>query len=156
MTLSLIVAIAENGVIGNANQLPWHIPEDLRFFKQVTWGKPVIMGRKTYLSIGRPLPGRANFVVTGTAGWRADGVTALPGLTHALALCPEGEVFVIGGRRLFEEALTVAQRLYITEVHRAYDGDVLFPSWNPDEWSETSRRRIEGDPPISFVSWERV
>jgi dihydrofolate reductase len=155
MSLSLIVAIAENGVIGKANQLPWHIPEDLRFFKQVTMGKPVIMGRKTYLSIGRPLPGRANFVVTGAAGWRVDGITAVPCLTEALALCPEGEVFVIGGRRLFEEALTAAQRLYITEVHRAYEGDVCFPPWSREAWSETSRRRIEGDPPISFVSWER-
>jgi len=155
MILSLIVAIADNGVIGKDNRLPWHIPEDLRFFKRVTLGKPVIMGRKTYLSIGRPLPGRANFVVTSNREWQSGGVTAVPGLAEALALCPDDEVFVIGGRGLFLEAVAVAQRIYLTEIHRPYDGDVTFPTWNRAEWVETSRRRIEGDPPISFVLLER-
>jgi dihydrofolate reductase len=155
MILSLIVAVAENGVIGKDNRLPWHLPEDLRYFKQVTLGKPVVMGRKTFESIGRPLPGRSNIVVTGDPDWRAEGVLVAHSLEEALTLASGEEVFVIGGARLFAEALPRAQRLYLTEIHRAYQGDVRFPDWNRAEWRETARRRVEGDPPISFLRFDR-
>jgi len=155
MSLSVIVAVAENGVIGRDNALPWHISEDLRYFKQTTLGKPVIMGRKTFESIGKPLPGRTNIVVSRNPDWRAQGVETAASLEEALRHCPDSEVFVIGGASLFAEALGKAQRLYLTEVHRAYDGDVRFPQWRRDQWREVARRRVETDPPISFVMYER-
>jgi len=148
MTLSVIVAVAENGVIGKDNKLPWHIPEDLRFFKQTTMGRPVIMGRKTFESIGRPLPGRKNLVVS-----RSGPISSLDA---ALAEAGDGESFVIGGASLFAEALLRADRLYLTEVHRAYDGDVFFPDWDREQWRETSRKFVEGDPAVSFVLYDRI
>jgi len=155
MSLSLIVAVAENGVIGRDNALPWHISEDLRYFKQVTSGKAVIMGRKTYQSIGRPLPNRTNIVVSRDPAFHAEGVIAATGLDDALAKAGDGETMVIGGNSLFRDALPRADRLYLTEIHRAYDGDVHFPDWDRAFWQETSRRRVAGDPDISFVVLER-
>jgi dihydrofolate reductase len=153
--LSLIVAVAENGVIGRDNALPWHIPEDLRYFKQVTSGKTVIMGRKTFQSIGRPLPNRLNIVVSRDAGFSAEGVLVAHGLDEALAKSGGGEAVVIGGSSLFAEALQRADRFYLTEVHRAYEGDVRFPDWDRAAWAETARRDVAGDPDISFVTYER-
>ncbi len=157
--LSLIVAVAANGVIGRDNQLPWRIPEDLRYFKRITLGKPVVMGRKTFDSIGKPLPGRPNLVVTGNPDWRAAGVTPVASLDQALAeaagLAADGEVMVIGGATLFERALPAADRIYLTEVHRAYDGDVVFAPPHPALWREVSRDDHDGDPPFSFVVLER-
>jgi dihydrofolate reductase len=155
MILSLIVAVAANGVIGADNRLPWHIAEDLRHFKRVTLGKAVIMGRKTYESIGRPLPGRQNIVVSRDPAWRADGVASATSLDDALAVASGDEAVVIGGASLFAEALTRADRFHLTEIHRAYDGDVHFPVWRRQDWREISRRRLEGDPPVSFVELER-
>jgi dihydrofolate reductase len=155
MSLSLIVAAAENGVIGRDNALPWHISEDLRYFKQVTGGKTVIMGRKTFQSIGRPLPNRTNIVITRNPDFRADGILVASSLDDALARAGDGEAIVIGGSSLFLEALPRADRFYLTEIHRAYDGDVRFPEWDRASWRETSRRRVEGDPDISFVVLER-
>ena len=153
--LSLIVAVAENGVIGRDNALPWHISEDLRYFKQVTSGKTVIMGRKTYQSIGRPLPNRTNIVITRDPVFTADGVLVAHSLDAALARAGDGEAVVIGGSSLFGEALGRAGRFYLTEIHRAYEGDVHFPDWDRGAWQETSRRKVEGDPDISFVTYER-
>jgi dihydrofolate reductase len=157
MTLSLIVAVAENGVIGRDNALPWHIPEDLRWFKQVTSGKTVIMGRKTFQSIGRPLPNRTNIVISRDPAFAAQGVLTAHGLDHALALsgAGAGEQVVIGGSSLFAEALRRADRFYLTEIHRAYDGDVRFPEWDRAAWHEIARREVAGDPDISFVTYER-
>ena len=155
MILSLVVAVAQNGVIGRNNALPWHIPEDLKEFKRITLGKPVIMGRKTYQSIGRPLPGRVNVVVTRDPDWRAEGVTVASSLTDAVKKADSGEAMVIGGAGLFAEALGRAQRLYLTEIHRDYDGDVRFPDWDRAQWREVARRRVEGDPNFSFVHYER-
>jgi dihydrofolate reductase len=151
MILSVIVAVAENGVIGKNNRLPWHIPEDLRYFKQTTMGKPVIMGRKTFESIGKPLPGRVNVVVSRNKDWHSEGVLTAASLDEALQQAAADEMFVIGGASLFEEALHRAQRLYLTEVHRKYDGDVRFPGWNRNDWKEISRQRVAGDPDVSFV-----
>ncbi|KJS44362.1 MAG: hypothetical protein VR70_01705 [Rhodospirillaceae bacterium BRH_c57] len=144
MTMSIAVAVAENGVIGRNNALPWHLPDDLKWFKRVTLGKPVIMGRKTFESIGRPLPGRPNIVVTTTPDWSAEGVHAACSLDAAQALADtlkglDGEVVVIGGARLFAEALHRADRLYLTEVHLQPEGDVHFPPFDRSEWQEVER-----------------
>lgn len=153
--LSLIVAIAENGVIGRNNALPWHISEDLRYFKQVTSGKTVIMGRKTYQSIGRPLPNRINIVITRDRTFAAEGVLVAHSLDEALTKAGDGEAVVIGGSSLFGEALQRADRFYLTEVHRAYEGDVHFPDWDNKGWTEIERRDLAGDPAISFVVFDR-
>jgi dihydrofolate reductase len=156
MTVALIVAVAENGVIGRDNKLPWHIPEDLKWFKRNTVGKPVIMGRKTWDSIGRPLPNRPNIVLTRQPGWTAEGAHVVHGLGEALelaqALAPDAESMVIGGSVLFAEALPLAQRLYWTEIHQAYDGDAVFPAFDRAAWHEVSR---EPHGEFDFVVLER-
>ncbi len=159
-SIALIVAVAANGVIGRDNQLPWHIPEDLKWFKENTLGKPVIMGRKTWDSIGRPLPKRPNIVVTRQTDWRAEGAHAAHSLDEALALAaklaPEAaELMVIGGNALFAEALPRAGRLYLTEIARAYEGDTVFPSFDRSLWRETLRRSNAGDPAFDFVILDR-
>ncbi|WP_043743651.1 dihydrofolate reductase [Paramagnetospirillum magneticum] len=160
-SVALIVAVAANGVIGKDNALPWHIPEDLKWFKENTLGKPVIMGRKTWESIGRPLPKRPNIVVTRQTGWRAEGAHTAHSLDEALALAarlaPEAaELMVIGGNSLFAEALPGARRLYLTEIARAYEGDTMFPAFERGLWHEVSRRRNEGDPAFDFVILDRA
>lgn len=158
--LALIVAVAANGVIGRDNALPWRIPEDLKWFKRNTLGKPVIMGRKTWDSIGRPLPGRPNIVVTRQGDWRADGAYAVHSVDDALALAarlaPEApELMVIGGSALFAEALPRAYRFYLTEIARAYEGDTWFPAFDRAGWREASREHHDGDPAFDFVVLER-
>ena len=139
--LSLIAAVAANGVIGSDNALPWRLPEDLKRFKALTLGHPVIMGRNTYESIGRPLPGRRNIVVTRNPGFRAEGCETCSTLEAAFAACQGGsdEIFVIGGAQIYAEALPLAQRLYLTEIRRAFDGDARFPDWNRTAWKEVAR-----------------
>jgi dihydrofolate reductase len=157
MILSLIVAVAANGTIGKDNHLPWHIPADLKHFKELTLGKPVVMGRKTFESIGKPLPGRRNLAISRNPAWRAAGVEVFPSLDDALAHAADAaEVMVIGGSALFAAALPVAQRLYLTEIHRAFDGDVVFPPLDRAQWRELSRDRRDGDPAFSFVSLEKI
>ncbi|MGE5504679.1 MAG: dihydrofolate reductase [Actinomycetota bacterium] len=160
MKVALIVAVAENGVIGVDNRLPWHIPEDLKWFKRNTLAKPVIMGRKTWDSIGRPLPNRPNIVLTRQPGWSAEGAHVVHGLGEALelatSLAPDApEAMVIGGAVLFAEALPLAARLYWTEVHRAYGGDAVFPAFDRTAWREVSRESHPGDPGYDFVVMER-
>ncbi len=146
--LSLIVAMAENGVIGKDNGLPWKISSDLKYFRETTMGKPVIMGRKTFQSIGRPLPGRVNIVITRDVTFAPDGViTALSldmaldvGKNLALAKGVE-EVMVIGGAQIYELTLSDADRLYLTRVHGNMEGDTFFPPLNGDDWLEASRQR---------------
>lgn len=139
--LSLIAAVASNGIIGSDNALPWRLPEDLKRFKALTLGHPVIMGRKTYESIGRPLPGRRNIIVTRNAVFQAEGCEISASLDAALATCngTTDEVFVIGGAQIYAEAMSRAQRLYLTEVRRAFPGDARFPEFDPNEWNETTR-----------------
>jgi len=139
VTLSLVVAVAENGVIGNGNQLPWHLPDDLQRFKALTMGKPIVMGRKTYDSIGKPLPGRTNIVVSRQTNLTIAGCTVVATLGAALEAAGEGaEVMIIGGAAIFREALPVAQRIYLTRVHAAVAGDIFFPRLEPGQWRETS------------------
>lgn len=147
--LALIAAVAANGVIGSDNALPWRLPEDLKRFRALTLGHPVIMGRRTFESIGRPLPGRRNIVVTRNAAWRVEGCETASSLEAALAAAGTGgdEIFVIGGAQIYAEALPLAQRLYLTEIRQPFTGDARFPDVNRVEWKETARetyRTAEG------------
>jgi dihydrofolate reductase len=136
----LVAAVAANGVIGRDGQLPWHLPEDLRHFKRLTLGHPVIMGRLTWESLGKPLPGRENIVVSARPGYEAPGAAVANSLEAALALCAiEPIVFVIGGQRLFAESLPLAAGLVLTEIHREFPGDTWFPEYDRSRWRETQR-----------------
>jgi dihydrofolate reductase len=143
--LAIIVAMARNRAIGRENTLPWRISGDLQFFKRTTLGKPVVMGRKTFESIGRPLPGRQNIVITRNSTWCADGVAVAASLEQALELAQKvaerdaaGEVMVIGGAEIYRQALPLARRLYVTEVDAEVDGDAFFPVLD-NNWQETGR-----------------
>ncbi|MBI2236623.1 MAG: dihydrofolate reductase [Magnetospirillum sp.] len=156
MPVALIVAVAANGIIGRDTRLPWHVPEDLKWFKRTTLGKPVIMGRRTWDSIGRPLPGRPNIVVTRQPDWSVEGAHPAHSLAEALALAeclaPEAsEAMVIGGSALFAEALPAAHRVYWTEIHSAYEGDTMFPPFDRSGWREVSRQAHDG---FAFVVLE--
>ena len=161
MMLSLIAALAKNRVIGKDGDIPWRIPEDWQHFKRVTIGKPIIMGRKTYESIGRPLPGRSNIVVTRNPEFEAEGVTVTHSLERALEKAKAekaDELFVIGGSQLYKEALPEADRLYLTYVDKEVDGDTFFPEFDKDEWRELERRNLYSDKAevaFSFVTLER-
>jgi len=136
----LVAAVAANGVIGKDGHLPWHLPEDLKHFKKLTLGHPVIMGRRTWESLGKPLPGRENIVVTRQAGYDAPGAAVANSLDGALALCiGEPVAFVIGGTTLFEESLPTAAGLVMTEIHRDYEGDTWFPDYDRSRWRESQR-----------------
>ncbi|AXT47905.1 MULTISPECIES: dihydrofolate reductase [Chromobacterium] len=138
--LTLVAAMAAKRVIGIDNRLPWHLPEDLKHFKAVTLGKPVIMGRKTWDSIGRPLPGRRNIVVTRQADWSADGAEAAHSLEQALALAGAvEEVCLIGGAELYRQAISSADCLRLTEIAGEYPGDAHFPEVSAELWREDSR-----------------
>jgi dihydrofolate reductase len=144
--LSLIVAVADNGVIGRGGALPWHLPDDLAHFRRTTLGKPVIMGRRTFVSIGRPLPGRQNVVLSRDPEFRARGCLVARNLDEALGLHSTApEQIVIGGASLYEEALPRAQRIYLTRVHASPPGDVYFPKLDPGEWGESLVSRHESD-----------
>lgn len=161
MRVSLIAALAENRVIGLNNALPWRLPNDLKRFRRLTTGHAVIMGRKNYESIGKPLPGRVNIVVTRNHDYRADGCLIAHSLDEALSLAGEDpEIFVIGGAQIYREALPRAERLYLTQVHAAVTGDTFFPEIGHRDWEETMRERHEADDKhayaYSFVVLERI
>ncbi|WP_434457616.1 dihydrofolate reductase [Stutzerimonas urumqiensis] len=163
--LSLIVAVARNGVIGRDNAMPWHLPAELKYFKSVTLGKPILMGRKTFESLGRPLPGRLNLVVSRQSGLRYEGAETFDSLERAVVRADEwadeqgaSELMVIGGAQLFAEALPSAARLYLTRIDLAPEGDVFFPNWTEADWRRVSR--IEhaaeaGQPAYACEVWER-
>lgn len=155
MILSLIAAMAENRVIGSKGAIPWHLPADLAHFRELTTGHPVIMGRMTFASIGHSLPGRRNLVLSRTPGFRAEGVEIRASLEDALAACAEaGEVFVCGGEEVYRAALPLADRIYLTLIHRKYEGDRVFPPI-PAEFVEVSRTEEPGPPPFSWLVLER-
>jgi dihydrofolate reductase len=153
--ITAIAAVASNGVIGSGNDIPWRIPEDWRRFKRLTIGQVLIMGRKTYESIGRPLPGRTTFVITRDPRWRAEGVRAVPSLDEAfdqaLALAP-GTVFVGGGGAVYRAAWSRLSRLEITEVDQSPPGEVWFPRIEATMWIETAREPHDG---YAFVTYRR-
>ena len=155
--LTLVAAMGRNRVIGVDGDMPWHFPEDLKHFKRTTLGGVMIMGRKTFDSIGRPLPGRRSIVITRSTEWSHDGVDVVHSLEEALALAgTEVPVFVVGGGEIYAQALPLATRLVLTEIDDAPDGDTFFPDWPRDQWTETSRSVGETTPELSFVTWERV
>src|SRR3546814_79950 len=156
MRIALIVARAENGIIGRAGGLPWRLPGDMRFFKEATMGKPVVMGRKTFEPIGSPLKGRANIVVTSHPAFPAAGVQVTHELETALDLARRiaaadgaAEVMVIGGAQIYRQALPHADRVYLTEVHAEPEGDARFPALDPTAWREVSRTPHGADGPAS-------
>lgn len=160
MRRSLVVAVARNGVIGRDNALPWKLPEDLAYFKRVTMGSPVVMGRRTYESIGKPLPGRLNIVVTRDRNYRAAGCTVVHSLDEAWRAAGDApDVFVIGGTSLFEETLPYADVIHLTEVDANVEGDTYFPAFDRGEWHETEIARHPADArhalPFRIVKLER-
>ncbi|MFN2644475.1 MAG: dihydrofolate reductase [Burkholderiales bacterium] len=141
-SIYLVAAVASNGVIGRNGKLPWHLPEDLKHFKRITLGHPIIMGRRTWESLPQALPERENIVVTRTPGYEAPGAAVASSLETAIALCAgEPVALVIGGSQLFADSLPMAAGLVMTEIHRAYEGDTWFPSYDRSHWRATQRER---------------
>lgn len=164
MKLCLIVAVSRNGVIGRDNQLPWHLPEDLKFFKSVTMGKPILMGRKTFESIGRPLPGRTNIVISRDPQWHSPGVQVAQSLEAALERGREAcrtesaeEIMVIGGEQIYRMSLPLADRLYLTQVDAEIEGDAYFPVVDFDDWQQVSEALPEAydDHSYRFLTLDR-
>lgn len=162
MTISLVVAAAENNAIGKNNQLLWHLPNDMKFFKNTTWGMAVIMGRKTFESLNKPLPGRFNIVITRQADWKAEGVTVAADLNDALKKAKEtncNEVFVIGGGEIYQQSMQIADKIYITRVHAALDADTFFPEIDETKWQLSHNQDFAADEKhafaYSFQTWER-
>lgn len=166
MKLSLICAMDENMVIGNNNRLPWHLPEDLKYFKRTTMGKCIIMGRKTFESIGRPLPGRTNIIVTRSRDYEVDNARVVDSLADAIELAENvsfidgtDEAFIIGGAELYKHALPYVDRMHLTMVHAEVDGDTFFPDFAVEEWQEVSKEYFEADEfnpyPYSICIFER-
>jgi dihydrofolate reductase len=161
MPVSLIVAMAENRVIGRDNALPWRLSNDLKHFRRITMGHAIIMGRKNYESIGKPLPGRTNIVVTHARDYRAPGCVVVHSVEDALAAAGnDPEIFIIGGAELYAQTLARAQRIYLTQVHADVPGDVHFPEIDARDWREVARERHEADADhafaYSFITLERT
>lgn len=154
MLLSIIVAVSDNQVIGAGNQLPWHLPADLQYFKSLTTGHPIIMGRKTYESIGRPLPRRVNVVVTRDTGFSAEGVYIVHSLEEAIEYCQqldEPEAFIIGGDSIYRQAIDLASKIYLTRVHtNIASGDAFFPALSDQEWHKISSTAMPADEKNQF------
>ncbi|KAA3629588.1 MAG: type 3 dihydrofolate reductase [Proteobacteria bacterium] len=160
-TLSLIAAMSRGRVIGHDNQLPWHLPADLQHFKTITMGKPILMGRLTYESIGKPLPGRRNIVITRDAGYTAPGCEVVHSIESALAAVADvEEAMVIGGASFYAQLLPQADRLYLTFIDAEFQGDAWFPQWSASEWREVERDDHAPDErnpcPYAFVVLERI
>jgi dihydrofolate reductase len=153
MTVTLIAAVGANRAIGRDNGMPWHLPEDLAHFKATTLGHTLVMGRRTYDSIGRTLPGRTTVVVTRQAGWSAPGVLVAHSLEQALEMADGGEVFVAGGGEIYAQALPLADAMVLTEVEQSPEAEVFFPEVDPADWREVRREPRDG---FSFVSYERA
>jgi len=161
--ITLIAALASNRVIGAGNAIPWRLPEDLRRFKLLTLGHPIIMGRKTWQSLGRPLPGRTNIVISRSADFTAPGGAVAASLAAAVALAADtgtDEVFIIGGAELYAQALPIADCLQLTEINQAFAGDAYFPAFDATQWRETARQshqaqHAEAGFDYAFVTYER-
>ncbi|HGY5235728.1 MULTISPECIES: type 3 dihydrofolate reductase [Aeromonas] len=163
MKISMIAAVAQDRVIGKDNQMPWHMPADLAHFKRITLGKPVLMGRKTFESIGRPLPGRRNLVISRNPEYRVDGVEVIDSVKAALELLSHGEaveeLMVIGGGHLFEQLLPKAERLYLTQIELEVEGDAHFPVLDHTDWELLEAESHSADErnayPYRFETWQR-
>ena len=162
MLISFVVAASENNVIGRNNQLPWHLPNDLKFFKNTTWAMPVIMGRKTFESFGKPLQGRTNIVITSRPEWRQEGVIVVNSMEAALqaaAGTDAKESFIIGGGEIFRQSFPLAGKIYLTRVHAELEGDAFFPEIDPASWQCVSNLDFAADEKhqyaYSFQVWIR-
>lgn len=158
--ISLIVAASTNNSIGKNNQLLWHLPNDLKFFKNTTWGMPVIMGRKTFESVNKPLPGRFNIVITKQADWKAEGVIVAKDVDDAIEKASAThclEIFIIGGGEIYKQAIEIADKIYLTRVHATIDGDTFFPAINENIWSQETNKDFEANEKhayaYSFQTW---
>ena len=159
--ISIIVAMAENGVIGSDNRLPWHLPDDLKRFKALSLGKPIVMGRRTFDSIGRPLPGRTNIVISRNSGLAIEGIRVVHSLDEALrAAGAVPEIVVIGGAEIFRQVLPRTSTIHLTRVHARVAGDVLFPELDPAQWHESALEPHAADErhqyAFSFVTLQRI
>lgn len=159
--ISIIVAVAENGAIGTANRLPWHLPDDLKRFKALSMGKPIVMGRRTFDSIGKPLPGRTNIVVSRQSGLAAEGIVVVHSLDQALAAAGAvPEIVVIGGADLFRQVLPRTDTIHLTRVHAHVAGEVFFPELDPAQWQESALEHHPADArhqyAFSFVTLQRI
>jgi dihydrofolate reductase len=162
MVLSLLLAADENNVIGKDNKLPWHLPNDLRYFKNLTWGMPILMGRKTFESIGKALPGRKSIVITHNKEWHHKDVDVVHSIEEAINRAKEydvREIFVIGGAEIFNTSFRQANRIYLTRIHHQFEGDVFFPEIPQKEWKLTSQRHCPADEknpyPHTYQVWDR-
>jgi len=158
--ISIIVAVAENNVIGKDNKLIWHLPKDLKHFKETTTGHFIIMGRKTFESNGRPLPNRTNVIITKDKNYQVEGCIIVHSLKEALHLAKgETEIFIIGGGEIYKQAMPIAEKIYLTKVNQFFEGDTFFPEINMKEWMELSRKDFEPDEknkyPFSIIILER-
>ena len=163
MTISLVVAASENNAIGKNNQLIWHLPNDLKFFKNTTWGFPVIMGRKSFESVNKPLPGRTNIVITTKPDWKAETVIVVNNLKDAIQKAAETnskQIFIIGGGEIYKQSMDIADSIYITRVHADLEGDTFFPLIDESKWKLTSNQDFEADEKhaysYSFQIWEKI
>jgi dihydrofolate reductase len=161
MIISLIVAASTNNVIGKNNQLPWHLPNDLKFFKNTTWGMPLIMGRKTFQSLNKPLPGRINIIITRQQDWHMEGIIVAHSLEEALEKAKATnckEVFIAGGGEIFNQSIALADKIYLTRVHATIEGNVFFPAIDKSKWKLIDNEDFEVDKThtfaYSFQIWE--
>jgi dihydrofolate reductase len=162
MIVSFVVAADENNLIGKDNQLPWHLPADLKYFKNLTTGHCIVMGRKTFDSLGRLLPNRTHVVITRQENYQPEGVIVVSSIEDAINSCAakgEEEIFIIGGAEIFKQALSKADRLYLTRIHHSFEGDTWLPEFNPDQWKE--KAKIDHLPDeknayaYSFITYEK-
>jgi dihydrofolate reductase len=158
--LSIIVATSLNNAIGKGNAMLWHLPEDFKFFKNTTWGMPIIMGRKTFESIGKALPGRTNIVITSNKNWQAEGVHTVSNINDAIAYAETTntkEIFITGGAEIYKQTFAMADKIYLTRVNTQIDGDAYFPEINEAEWDLAFEKNIKADDKnvfdMSFQTW---
>lgn len=161
MKISIIVAMDRNNIIGIDNDLPWRLSSDLKRFKAITMGKPIIMGRKTHESIGRPLPGRENIIITRDESYKAEGCTVIHNIDDLIVFCKaQDEIMIMGGAEIYRQTLSKADKLYLTEVHAEVDGNIVFPKLEKSEWEEVTRENHSADEKneydYSFVILEKV
>ena len=160
MIVSLVAAAAENNVIGKNNTLPWCMPADMKFFKNLTMGHTVVMGRKTYESMGKPLPGRKNIIITRNKDYKAEGCVVLSSFSDVLEHCKaESEIYVIGGAEIFHQQMNSADKIYLTRIHHSFEGDAYFPDIDMNEWAEAKRTDFSADEKnhynYSFIEFSR-
>ena len=163
MNISIIVAITENNIIGRQNGLPWHLPADLKYFREKTTGHHIVMGRKTFESIGggRPLPNRTSIIITNQNDYKAEGCLIAHSMEEAISLAKnETELFIIGGRQIYEQSLPIADLMYITRIHNTIEGDTFFPEFSSDQWKEKESNFRAADEKnnydMSFQVFEKI